>query len=290
VTRTRDDTTPGRETTAPGSDAAAPPPRNGSSSLRRALAVLDHLAEATPDPRGATLAELADGLAIPKSTLVRLLAPLRDAGLVERDGETGRHRLGARNARLGQLYLERLDLRGVARDVLHRLVAECGETVHLVVPGGSDPVTGPCVVYVDKVESSHAVRMHSQVGMRQPVYCTGVGKAWLAFAPEETVAAVVDAGMPRRTPATLTSEDAVRAALEDTRRRGYAVDDVENEPDIRCVAAPVFDHGGTPVAALSVSGPTTRVTASRVEALGGLVRTAAAELSARLGARTGART
>ncbi|MGH8869195.1 MAG: IclR family transcriptional regulator [Actinomycetes bacterium] len=271
----------------PAAAGTSPPvPRNSSSSVRRALAVLDHLGEQAADPRGASLGDLAHDLGIPKSTLLRLLRPLRDTGLVQTDSETGRYRLGPRTARLGHLYLERLDLRTLARDVLRRLLGECWETVHLVVPDASDPSAGPAVVYVDKVESPHAVRMHSRIGARQPAYCTAVGKAFLAYAPPEATEAAIAAGMPSRTPATLTTGESLRAALAQVRRQGYAVDDVENEPDIRCVAAPVLDHTDMPVGAISASGPTTRVTASRVDALGGLVRIAAAEVSARLGWRS----
>ncbi|MFF0449598.1 IclR family transcriptional regulator [Streptomyces sp. NPDC004609] len=250
--------------------------RNNSASLRRALAILLHLGEGA-GAGGATLTELTSALSMNKSTVLRLLAPLCEVRLVEQDARTGRYRLGSRTAQLGHVYLDHLDLRDTAHDVLEQLTSDTGETSYLVIPDL------PEVVYVDKVDSPRSVRMHSPIGSRRPAYCTGVGKALLAHAGTEAVNAAIAHGIPRRTPRTLTTPEALRADLAAIRSRGYAVDDVENEPDIRCVAAPVFDHAGAAVCAVSVSGPAARVTAERVPALGPLVSAAAAEISLRLG-------
>jgi DNA-binding IclR family transcriptional regulator len=260
-------------TTAEGQVAGA---RNNSASLRRALTILLHLGERS-GTRGSTLAELTTDLSMNKSTVLRLMAPLLEVQLIEQDSR-GRYRLGSRTAQLGHAYLDRLDLRETAHDVLERLTSETGETSHLVIPDL------PEVVYVDKSESPQAVRMHSPIGSRQPAHCTGVGKALLAHAGDDAVEATVAHGLPGRTPRTLTTAEALRADLELVRSRGYAVDDLENEADIRCVAAPVFDHSGAAVCAVSVSGPAARVTAERIPLLGPLVSAAATEISLRLGA------
>ncbi|MGA5699733.1 IclR family transcriptional regulator [Peterkaempfera bronchialis] len=259
-------------------DEKATAARNNSASLRRALAILLHLG-GDDAVRGATLSELASGLSMNKSTLLRLLAPLCEVRLVEQDADTGRYRLGWRTAQLGQTYLERLDLRDTAHDVLEQLTANTGETTYLVI------ADLPEVVYLDKVDSLQPVRMYSRIGSRQSAHCTGVGKALLAHADADAVNAVIAHGLPQRTPRTHTTEAALRADLAVIRRRGYAVDDIENEPDIRCVAAPVFDHAGAAACAVSVSGPAGRVTAERVPELGALVAAAAEEISRRLGAR-----
>jgi len=270
----------------PDARAEQPPARNNSSSLRRALEVLLYLGGDGPggpdspggaDARGSTLAELAEALELNKSTLLRLLAPLCELRLVEQRG--GRYRLGSRTAQLGQVYLERLDLREVAHDVLAGLMSDTGETAHLVI------ADLPEVIYVDKVEAPRPVRMFSRIGRRQPAYCTAVGKAILANASATSVAGVIAGGLPARTPNTHTSAAALRADLAVIRRRGYAVDELENEADIRCVAAPVFDHAGAVDCAVSVSGPANRVTRERIPELGGLVGAAAEVISARLGAR-----
>jgi IclR family acetate operon transcriptional repressor len=251
--------------------------RNNSLSVRRALAILSYVGGADVQPDGLTLADLATGLDLNKSTVLRLVKPLCDAHLLERAQAGGRYRLGAETAYLGQTYLDRLDLRSSAHDIMARLMDASQETVHLVV---FDP---PEVVYVDKVEAPQPIRMHSRIGSRQPLFCTAVGKAFLAHASEQIVRSVIDAGLPARTPNTITSVTRLRADLEVIRAEGYAVDDIENEPDIRCVGAPIFDHTTTVVAAASISGPITRVTPERVPELGRLVREATTEISQRLG-------
>ncbi|MFE9438179.1 IclR family transcriptional regulator [Streptomyces sp. NPDC006602] len=260
-------------------DAPDTPParRNASSSLRRALGILMHLAEDRGHPHGVTLTDLADGLGMSKSTVLRLVAPLRDVRLVDQDPESGRYRLGPQNALLGQAYLERRDTRQITSPVLHRLAEDSGETVHLVT---FDP---PEIVYIDKVESTQAVRMHSRIGSRQPAYCTATGKVFLAHSADDVVDKVIAAGLPARTPATLTSPERLRQELALIRQRGYAVDDVENELDIRCVAAPVHDHKGDVTTAVSVSGPAARVTRDRVPELGALLVAATGAITQSLG-------
>jgi DNA-binding IclR family transcriptional regulator len=258
-------------------DDADSSPRNNSTSLRRALGILLHLGEDAADTRGATLTELADQLDLNKSTLLRLLAPLREASLIEQDLETGRYRLGWRTAQLGHAYLDRLDLRTAAHDVLNRLMIDTNETTHLVIPDLPD------LVYVDKVEAAQPVRMYSRIGSRQPAYCTAAGKVLLAYAGEAAVRLVIEHGLPGRTPNTLTTAEALRAELAAVLERGYGIDDIENEPDIRCVGAAIFDHTGAPACAISVSGPANRITRDRVPELGRLVVAAAEEISRRLG-------
>ncbi|GCB53111.1 IclR family transcriptional regulator [Streptomyces sp. NL15-2K] len=251
--------------------------RNASSSLRRALGILMYLAEDRGHPHGVTLTDLATGLQLSKSTVLRLIAPLREVRLVDQDPESGRYRLGPQNALLGQAYLERRDTRQITSPTLHQLAEDSGETVHLVT---FDP---PEIVYIDKVESPRAVRMHSRIGSRQPAYCTATGKVFLAHSEDDVVDKVIAAGMPARTSATITTPERLREELALIRRRGYAVDDVENEQDIRCVAAPVHDHGGNVTIAVSISGPATRVTRDRLPELGALLTAATGVVTENLG-------
>ncbi|HWG99806.1 MAG TPA: IclR family transcriptional regulator [Pilimelia sp.] len=251
--------------------------RNQSSSLRRALAVLAHVRTHAGAGRGLSLTQLADALGLSKSTVLRLATPLVDENLLARDRETGWFRLGPGALLLGQAYLSTLDLRTVAAEELRRLMREARETVHLVV---YEP---PHIVYVDKVENETNVRMASRVGAWAPAYCTASGKAILAWLPEDAVDEVVAAGLPAVTPQTITDPAALRAELARIRTRGYAVDDRENEPEVRCVAAPVFDHTNKVAAALSVSGLSSRLTAATVRRLGPTVAQAAARVSRALG-------
>jgi DNA-binding IclR family transcriptional regulator len=125
--------------------------------------------------------------------------------------------------------------------------------------------------------------MHSRIGSRQPAYCTATGKAFLAHATDDVVEKVIAAGLPPRTPDTITSAERLRAELLLIRERGYAIDDVENEQDIRCVAAPVYDHSGAVTTAVSVSGTATRVTRDRVPELGALLTAATRAITESLG-------
>src|SRR3954465_3287114 len=155
-----------------------PSERNRSGSLRRALGILEALVEPSAEGRMLSLSELAKASGLNKATLLRLSEPLQEAGLVGRDGQ-GDFGLGVGALRLGEAYLAGVDLRGAARPILEELVAESGETAHLVV------FDEPYVVYVDKVDSPSTVRMHSRVGGRMPLYCTAAGKAMLAWLPED---------------------------------------------------------------------------------------------------------
>lgn len=250
--------------------------RNRSASLRRALTMLTTIGAPDGTAAGLTLADLARCVGADKSTVLRLLTPLREFGLVESD-ESGRYRLGVGVLRLGQVYLDRLDLRTVALPVLRDLTRATGETSHLVL------YQHPDVVYVEKVDADCAVQMRSRVGRVEPAASTGVGRAYLAYAAPEVVDDVLARGLVKRTPSTITSAKRWRAELAATRERGYSIDDCENEAEIRCVGAPIFDHTERPVAALSVAGPASRISSERAQLLGPIVAASAAAVSARLG-------
>lgn len=241
-------------------------------TVLKALSLLSLVAE-TPN---LTLSELGRKAGVPAPTALRLLRGLQEASLVQVD-EAGRYRLGVGCLVLGSTYLESFDLRTEARSELERLAEETGETVHLGVPDGTE------VVYLDKVETSHSVRMYSRVGAASPMYSTGIGKAILAHADPELIEEVVEGGMPSRTSHTITDPDELGVDLERVRKRGYAIDDIENEEGIRCVAAAVLRGDGSPVAALSISGPASRITEERLASLGEAVVGVAQRLSAGLG-------
>ncbi|GAA3447469.1 IclR family transcriptional regulator [Planomonospora venezuelensis] len=271
---------PGRDqgrTAEPEQGRAAGRERNQSASLRRALAVLEYVRDHAGAGQGLSLSRLAEALGLSKSTVLRLTVPLVEARLLERDRRTGAYRLGHGTLRLGQAYLSTLDLRSVAAEETRELMREAGETVHLVV---YEP---PYVVYIDKVEDESKVRMASRIGSRGRLYCTAVGKAILAWQPEAVVAETVAAGMPALTRHTITDPVRLRTELARIRQRGYAVDDRENEPEVRCVAAPIFGHDDSVSSALSVSGLTSRITAARVRDLGPLVARTALRISRKLG-------
>ena len=243
-------------------------------SLGRALRlaeVLSHYRE------GATLKELSDELDLPKSTVHRLLQAYRELGYVEQDNVSGRYRLSVKWLGISLKILEHIDLRHIARMTLTTLADMSGEVVHLVVLNDGE------VVYIDKVEGKETIRMHSRIGHRAPVHCTAVGKSILAYLPEDDVRTILaEHGLPAHTPHTITDPDKLLEHLQHIRARGVAYDLEENEPDITCVAAPIFDHRGHVIAALSISGPTHRMR-PRLEALSEHVKKAGDTISQRLG-------
>lgn len=225
-----------------------------SQSVDRALLILEELAKGSK-----RLGPLAETLGIHKSTVLRLLQTLETHDFVRRrDGEP-EFSLGLRILALSATILSDLDVRSAARAHIEQLAAETGETVHLGMLDGAE------VVYLDKVESIHPVRMYSRVGARAPAYCTGVGKALLAYTPPERWAPME---FKRYTDQTVASREALIADSERSRARGYATDEREHEETIRCIAAPVFDMQGEVAAALSISVPTSRM---NVEELAGYV-------------------
>jgi IclR family acetate operon transcriptional repressor len=255
-------------------ETARPTTATGETkALVKAVAALDAL---LAEPDGRSLAELARATGLSKATAHRLLAGLADAGLVRALGE-GRYALGPRCLVLGAGFLAGVDLRREALPTLHELAERTGETVHLGVLSGTQ------VVYIEKVDSRHSIRLQSHVGATQPAISTGLGRALLAHAEPEAVDAALAGGVELRTPNTLTDPDALRALLARVRDAGVAIDDVENEPGVRCVAAPLLDHAGRAVAAVSVTGPEQRITPAEARRLEPAVRGAAQEISRRMG-------
>ena len=230
-------------------------------ALDRAFAVLDLLA-ASPVALG--LAEIATGLGLHKSTAHRFLMVLERHRMLERD-RTGRFRLGLRLCDLGGRAIEQFDLRDRARTHLQTLVAEVEETAHLCI------LEKTRMVYIDKQEPERTIRMISRVGASSPLHCTAVGKAILATMPRARVEQLLPANqeLERFTRRTMITRDALLQELEQTSRRGYAVDDEEREEGVRCAGMAIIDSQGEAVAAVSISGPAFRVTMQKIPAIAG---------------------
>jgi len=250
-------------------------PLEGTKSLDRALTVL--LEIAGRGGRGMTLSECAAVLGYSKATTHRILQTLTRREFLRLDEERGTFTLGVSNLRLGIEFLESIDLRREALPMLRTLAEATGETAHL------GRLSGTSVVYIEKVESSHAVRMYSRVGDTMPAYSTGIGKAVLAFLDDAEIERHLPRTLEQRAVNTLTEHAALREELSRTRERGFSLDDIENEDGIRCTGAPVFDHTGRVQAGISVAGPATRMTLDRLHDLGPQVRAQADLVSSRLG-------
>jgi DNA-binding IclR family transcriptional regulator len=223
------------------------------------------------------LSEIARRAGLPLSTAHRILATLRQAGLVEQEGERDLYRLGLKLLELGSVVLANMEVHREALPFIEELVRETGETVHLGVFDGTQ------VVSIEKMDSPHGLASNITIGKGAPAYCTGVGKALLAFQPEAVVDHVCRLGLVAYTPQTITDPAKLRKELAQVRTQGYAVDNTEHQPDVRCVAAPIRNYTGNVIASLSVSGPATRIPKERIPALAARVREVARQLSLRLG-------
>jgi DNA-binding IclR family transcriptional regulator len=174
--------------------------------------------------------------------------------IVAREPQTGRYHLGLRLFELGTIAIASFNIRDRARRYLERVVYEVDETVHLCVLDAGE------VLYLDKIEPSRSVRMASRIGRRNPVHCTAVGKAMLAYLPAQQVDDILlRHGMQRFTPQTITTPVELKAELRAVLERGYSIDNEEVEEGVRCLGAAVLDHSGRPLAAISVSAPSFRI-------------------------------
>jgi|Tabmets5t2r1_1033131.scaffolds.fasta_scaffold40961_2 DNA-binding IclR family transcriptional regulator len=241
-------------------------------SADKALAILAAFDERRPD---LGVSELAAELGMHKSTVSRLLAALERRGLVRREGE--RFAPGPELARLGTLAVRGLTLTGVARASLELLAERTGETVNLAVREGDRALN------ILQVDAAHFVGVTDWTGRAAPLHASANGKALLAFGDGRP-----PGRLTKLTPRTILDRGELRDDLARARSAGFAVAVEELELGLHAVAAPVFDAGGSCVAAVSVSGPAYRLTEARLPAVGELCAAAAGDVSARLGFRSAA--
>lgn len=251
--------------------------QDGLKSFKKAVAILE--AFSIREPR-LPLTEIARRAKLPLSTAHRILGTLHSVGFIDRDGERDQYRLGLRLLELGSIVLSNMELHREAMPFIEALARESGETIHLGVFDGTQ------VISIEKIDSAHGLASNVTIGKGAPAYCTGVGKALLAFQPDEAVAAVCRNGLTRKTPNTITSERRLRQELARIRALGYAVDNSENEIGVRCVAAPIRNHTGAVIASLSISGPAARIREADVPRLAERVKETARKLSHQLGYRS----
>ncbi len=243
----------------------------------RTLDLLEAIAESdTP----VALTHLAHRIGATKSATYRILANLEGRGYVVKDSATTHYQLGLRLASLGQRALGTFDLRQAARATLEQLHQQFRETVNLGVFEQGE------VIYIDMIESDQGLRMAARVGAKDHAHTTALGKAILAFLPDDVLEALLRHPLAARTERSLTDPERLEAELTRIRELGVAEDLGENEPGARCFGAPIFDHSGAVVAAISVSGPESRVDDVRAAAIAAAVRDAAQQITERIGGRT----
>jgi DNA-binding IclR family transcriptional regulator len=227
-----------------------------SQSIQRAAEILELVSM-----RPRTQSEVAEHLGVHRSTALRMLQTLTEAGLTRRHAD-GHYGVGYRLAGLASMAAEQFDLRNISRPHLAALGRECLHTVHLAVLDGSS------IVYADKIEQPGMVRLYSQVGQPVVLHTAGVAKAILAFQPDVVVDRMLtDHAFTRHTETTLTSRAAYDAELEQVRSRGWSVDDAEYEDYVNCVAMPIRDARGNVLAAVSVTALKARADLAALEKL-----------------------
>lgn len=239
-----------------------------SSVLGRAFLLLKCFG---PGDTELTLTELSLRSGLAKPTTHRLLREMADLRAVEKS-KSG-YRVGMQLFEIGQLAPQQRVLRDAALSILVDLAEETGEAVHMAVLDGSE------VLYVEKVDGRSGPRLPTSVGGRMPAYCTGLGKAILAFSPASTVRSVLADGMPRRTPRTVVVPGLFARDLAAIRRTGIAYEHEEAILGVRCVASPVLDRSDLPMAAISVAGWASRPDLARAASA---VRAASRLLSRRI--------
>lgn len=228
-------------------------------SVDRALSILEVLSDYN---EGLGVTEISDKIGLHKSTVYRLLSTLIYKGYVVQDSKSNKYRISLKLFELGNKRVENMDILSVSKTYTEELMKSVNEVVHLVIREGNE------IVYIDKVEADNIIQMVSTIGDRSPLYCTSVGKAILAQLPDEEVEKVwKDSNIKKLTENTITDLDDMKKELEMIREKGYAVDNEENEIGVRCIGAPVFNRFGKVEGAISISGPTFRITMDKIEDL-----------------------
>jgi len=247
--------------------------RNKVQSLDRALEIL-RLLGSEPEMR---VTDLARRLEVHKSTVFRLLSTLQEHGLVEQNPTTEKYRLGYGLVRLAGAVVAELDLARASRSVLQELATRTGETVNLAI------LQGEQVVNIDQIAAPNLVVNVNWVGKQTPLHATSNGKVLLAYLSEDERRRLLDRSLPRLTPRTITDPRILEKQLHRVLTDGYAFTLEELELGLNAVAAPVYAADGRVQAAVSVAGPSYRVTPQRLSDLGEMTKDAAAAISRRMG-------
>lgn len=246
-------------------------------SLTRGLVLLERIAAA---PAGIMLTDLSMQVGLPNSTTHRLLTTMQQMGFVQQTGDLGLWSIGVRAFTVGSGFLSSRDLSTLAMPVLRQIMEAAGETSNLVV---FDTDAWQSVM-VGQVQCRELMRMLAPIGGRLPLHASGTGKAFLAAQDETHLACILQkTGLPQYTAQTITTPANLKEEIMQIRKQGFAFDDGEHALGLRCVASCIYDESGEAFAAISVSGPKSRIPDERVTHLGSLVMRAASEITLQYG-------
>lgn len=246
-------------------------------SLDRGMVILNALAEGD----GVSLSELSERAQQSPPTTYRALTTLQTHEIVEFEEHSQLWYIGAGAFRIGSVFLNRTNILQLSRPIMQTLMRQTGETANLGIERDDH------VLFISQVESAHTIRAFFPPGTRNLMHSSGIGKALMAHLPAARVDAIVThRGLPRFTDSTITDPDIFATELETIRRKGIAIDNEERTEGMRCIAAPIFDAHGEPIAGISISGPTFRIPLNASAEIGVAVSQAANEITRKLGGRT----
>ncbi|MEL7648997.1 MAG: IclR family transcriptional regulator [Sedimentibacter sp.] len=243
-------------------------------SVDKALLILKLLADRRREMK---LTEIAEEMDINKSTLHGIISTLKYHGFVDQDGKTQKYRLGLYLIELGEISSSSLDIIKITSPIIEQVSSKLQETVHIASLDNFE------VVYVNKKESNQSMRIYTSIGSRNPAYCTGVGKAMLAYLEKDYMEEMIPQKLEKLTPNTLTDRQEFIDALDRIREEGIAFDREEFSVGLTCIAAPIFDSTGKAKYAISVSGPTVRMSEDKIQKSIASIKSAAKEISIKIG-------
>ncbi|MGB7802900.1 HTH-type transcriptional repressor AllR [Buttiauxella sp.] len=252
--------------------------QKGAQALERGIAILQYLAQAGGS---SSVTDIAETLELPLSTTFRLLKVLENADFIYQDSQLGWWHIGLGVFNVGAAYIHNRDVLSVAAPFMRRLMMHSGETVNVAIRNGGE------AVLIGQLECQSMVRMCAPLGSRLPLHASGAGKALLyPLVEEELLDLIVKTGLKSFTPGTLADLNQLKKDLQLSRERCYVIDSEEHVVGLNCIASPIYDSTENVVAAISISGPASRLTPERFTSLGELVRDTAIDISAALGLNT----
>ena len=244
------------------------------NTLRKALEILEEIVES---PSGVRPSEIAKKFGMSLPNAYKYLKIFEEYGYVVKKPD-GSYIPSFKIVELSSIILRRLDIRDISLPLLSDLMVKTGQTVHLILKDGFEGV------YIHKIEGANSIPMVSKIGMKIDLYSTSAGKAILAYLPEDELEEYLrNVKLVKKTENTITDPEVLKEKLKIIRERGYAIDDEENEPGIRCVGAAVLNHEGYPIAAVSISGAARKMTMDWIEENAHHVVECARRISSKLG-------
>lgn len=242
-------------------------------NLGKACDVLEFISDTT---HGYSLKEISDQLNIPRTTALRITQTLLQADyLAKKDNNS--FVLGSAVVQLGVKALDSIDIRGYARPILHQLTNETGESTHLAMLNGTKSML------VEVCDSPHPLRIAARPGTLVDLHCSATGKIFLAYCIDDPAAFCAQLELTAHTPNTHVTVEQVLAGIEETRKNGYAMDEIEYAPGVRCIGAPVINAFGKVVDAIGLTASTASFTKGKIPSMAIKIKTAAGEISAKLG-------